>query len=139
MITLDQVIHRDGEVHLRLGMQEVVMPEPLGALIGELIATGRRYVGVGSPANTTWLFPGLFPGRHLSPARLGERLGKLGIDARAGRRSALMHLAARLPAAVLAEALNLTPGTAVDWVRAAGGDWSSYAAQVARGLDRAEC
>ena len=50
-----------------------------------------------------------------------------------------MHLAATLPAAVLAEALNLTPGTAVDWVRAAGGDWSSYAAQVARGLDRAEC
>ena len=138
-ITVDQVIHREGEVHLSLGMQEVVVPEPLGALIGELIANGRRYVGVGSPANTTWLFPGLFPGRHLSPARLGERLGKLGIDARAGRRSALMHLAARLPAAVLAEVLNLTPGTAVDWVRAAGGDWSSYAAQVARGLDRAEC
>jgi hypothetical protein len=49
-------------------------------------------------------------------------------------------LAARLPAAVLAEALNLTPGTAVDWVRAAGGDWSPYAAQVARGVnDRAQC
>ena len=141
VLTVDQVvIHRDGEVHLRLGMQEMVIPEPLGALIGELIATGRRYVGVGSPAHTSWLLPGLFPGRHLSPARLGERLRKLGIDARAGRRSALMHLAARLPAAVLAEALNLTPGTAVDWVRAAGGDWSSYAAQVARGVnDRAEC
>ena len=138
-ITVDQVTQRDGEVHLRLGMQEVVIPEPLGALIVELVATGRRYVGVGSPAHTPWLFPGLFPGRPLSPARLGERLRKLGIDARAGRRSALMHLAAQLPAAVLAEALNLTAGTAVDWVRAAGGDWSSYAAQVARGLDRAEC
>ena len=138
-ITPGQVIHRDGEVHLRLGVQEVVMPEPLGALIGELIATGRRYVGVGSPANSPWLFPGLFPGRHLSPARLGERLRKLGIRAQAGRRSALMHLAARLPAAVLAEALNLTPGTAVDWVRAAGGDWSSYAAQVARDHHRDEC
>jgi len=138
-ITVGQVAHRDGEIHLRLGMQEVVIPEPLGALIGELIATGRRYVGVGSPPLTSWLLPGLFPGRHLSAPRLGERLGKLGIDARAGRRSALMHLAATLPAAVLAEALNLTPGTAVDWVRAAGGDWSSYAAQVARGLDRAEC
>jgi len=108
-ITVDQVAHRDGEIHLRLGMQEVVIPEPLGALIGELIATGRRYVGVGSPANTTWLFPGLFPGRHLSPARLGDRLGELGIDARAGRRSALMHLAARLPAAVLAETQALIP------------------------------
>lgn len=48
-----------------------------------------------------------------------------------------MHLAARLPAAVLAEVLNLTPGTAVEWVRAAGGDWASYAAEVARARDRA--
>jgi len=47
-----------------------------------------------------------------------------------------MHLAARLPAAVLAEVLNLTPGTAVDWVRATGGDWSSYAAQVVKDRDR---
>ena len=138
-ITVDQVIDRGGEVQLRLGPQEVVVPEPLGALIGELVASGRGYVGVGSPAHTPWLFPGLFPGRPLSPARLGERLRTLGIGAQVGRRSALMHLAAQLPAAVLAEALNLTPGTAVDWVREAGGDWSSYAAQVARDHNREEC
>jgi len=35
-----------------------------------------------------------------------------------------MHLAATLPPAVLADALNLTPATAVGWgVHAAGGDW----------------
>lgn len=91
-------------------------------------------MGVGSPAGAPWLFPGLHPGRPLSAARLGDRLAKLGIDGRAGRRAALMHLASRLPAAVLAEALNLAPGTAVGWVRAAGGDWASYAAEVARGV-----
>ena len=48
------------------------------------------------------------------------------------RRSALMHLAGRLPAAVLAELLNLHPTTAVHWVAAAGGDWNTYAAQIAR-------
>ena len=57
-------------------------------------------------------------------------------DQRADIGRALMHLAARLPAAVLAEVLNLTPGTAVDWVRATGGDWSSYAAQVVKDRDR---
>ncbi len=138
-ITTDQVIDRGDGVHLRLGTDEVVVPEPLGSLLLGLVATGRRYVGVGSPASTPWLFPGHLPGRPLTASRLGQRLGKLGIDARAGRRTALMHLAARLPAAVLAGVLNLSPGTAVDWVQAAGGDWSSYAAQVARDRDRGRC
>ncbi|MHB1919471.1 MAG: hypothetical protein ACYCSX_12430, partial [Acidimicrobiales bacterium] len=42
----------------------------------------------------------------------------------------LVHLAARMPAAVLAELINLHPTTAVHWVRAAGGDWSTYAAML---------
>jgi hypothetical protein len=49
-----------------------------------------------------------------------------------GRRAALLHLAAHIPAAVLAELLHLKPTTAVRWVAAVGGDWSTYAAQVAR-------
>ena len=40
------------------------------------------------------------------------------------------HLAAELPAAVLADLLDLTPGTAVGWVNDAGGDWSRYAAAL---------
>ncbi|MCA1702148.1 MAG: hypothetical protein LC808_02305 [Actinobacteria bacterium] len=68
----------------------------------------------------------------LSAARLGERLRRLGIPTMAGRRAALMHLGARLPAAVLADLLGVAPTTAVRWVRTAGGDWTTYAAQVAR-------
>ncbi len=41
-------------------------------------------------------------------------------------------LAARLPAAVLADLLNITPGTAVRWMHQAGGDWNRYAAEIAR-------
>ena len=48
------------------------------------------------------------------------------------RRAALTHLAARLPAAVLADLLGIHPNTAVRWVRAAGGDWTSYAAQLVK-------
>lgn len=131
-MTVDQVISDDDDVYLSLGNGRALVPEPLGSLVVELVATGRPYVGLGSPAPHTWLFPGLHPGRPLHPGHLGERLAKLGIDARAGRRSALMHLARQLPAAVLAEMLHLHATTAVHWVAAAGGDWSTYAAQVAR-------
>lgn len=131
-MTLDQVISDGDDVYLSLGAGRTPVPEPLGSLVVELVAAGRSHVGLGSPAPHTWLFPGLHPGRPLHPGHLGERLNKLGIDARAGRRSALMHLAGQLPAAVLAEMLHLHATTAVHWVAAAGGDWSTYAAQVAR-------
>ena len=45
---------------------------------------------------------------------------------------ALAQLAAEVPPAVLAELLQLTPGTATRWTRDAGGDWSRYAAELAR-------
>jgi len=77
-----------------------------------------------------WLFPGQHAARPLTPARLGARLNELGIHARAGRRAAMLQLAAQLPAAVLADLLGLTPGTAVGWVNNAGGDWSRYKAAL---------
>ncbi|WP_204801038.1 hypothetical protein [Mycobacterium riyadhense] len=41
-------------------------------------------------------------------------------------------MAAQLPAAVLADLLGLAPTTAVKWMRQAGGDWSGYAAELAK-------
>jgi hypothetical protein len=122
----------DNGVHLNLGVSAVIIPEPLGALLIELSTKDRRYTSVGSPRHSPWLFPGLHPGRPLNPSHLGARLRKLGISTMPARRSALMHLASQLPAAVLAELLNLHPTTAVRWVNAAGGDWNTYAAQIAR-------
>jgi hypothetical protein len=52
-----------------------------------------------------------------------------------GRRAALIDLAAQLPAAVLADSLNLSPGTAVRWMHQAGADWNRYAAGIARSSD----
>ena len=112
------------------------MPDPLARLITDLIATGRTHIGVGSPATSPWLFPGHHPGRPLTAAHLSVRLRKLGINARAARRAALIDLAAQLPAAVLAELLGITNGTAVHWVRDAGGDWSRYAAHLANQRQR---
>jgi len=132
IITRDRIGHRhDGTLTLRFGTDPVTIPEPLAGLITELADTGRRYVGVGSPTTSPWLFPGLQPGQPLTAARLGVRLAKLGIDGRASRRAALTHLAAQLPPAVLAELLGISTSAAVNWVRDAGSDWSRYAAHLA--------
>lgn len=132
-ITRDQVTrHDDGSVHLRLGRDEITVPEPLAGLLTDLLTQGRDYVGVGTPSPTPWLFPGLLPGRPLTAARLGQRLRALGVYAQAGRRATLTQLAATLPAAVLADLLQIAPTTAVHWVHQAGGDWTRYAAELTR-------
>jgi hypothetical protein len=132
-LTVNQVTADHDGVYLHLGTSQVVCPEPLGGLLRQL-ATGepRPYNGVGSPAHTPWLFPGLHAGRPLHPSTLGERLRHLGIPTMRARRAALMDLASQLPAAVLAEVLHLHPTTAVHWAAAAGGDWNTYAAHIAR-------
>jgi hypothetical protein len=93
---------------------------------------GKTHVGVGSPAGTRWLFPGGMPGHPITASRLAERLRALGIPSQAGRRAALIDLAAQIPAAVLADLLGLHPTTATHWISQAGGDWSRYAAELAR-------
>lgn len=129
-------VHRHGDVVLlRFGAHHITVPEPLSGLLTELIDTGRSHLGVGSPATSPWLFPGHLPGRPITPSRLGERLRLLGVRALPGRRATLLQLAAEVPAAVLAELLHLTPGTATRWTRDAGGDWSRYAADLARTRD----
>jgi len=129
-LTRDQITTNDNIVQLKLGTIHIEVPEPLAGLLTRLAREGRPYRGVGSPAATPWLFPGLDPGHPLTAYRLGQRLGAYGLDPGPGRRSALTHLGARLPAAMLAGLLNLAPTTAVHWVRASGGDWTTYAAQL---------
>ena len=133
LITRDRIDrHDNGSLTLRLGTDPATIPEPLAGLIRDLLDTGRPYTGVGSPTDTPWLFPGLNPGQPLSAARLGVRLAKLGIDGRASRRTALIQLAAEVPAAVLSELLGFSNSAAVTWTRDAGGSWSRYAADLAQ-------
>lgn len=129
----DQIEKRpDGVVRLKLGATPIELPAPLDALTVRLATERRPYSGVGSPPATPWLFCGLDPGRPLTAYQLGQRLQRHGLRPSDARRAALTHLAGRLPAAMVARLLNITPNTAVRWVRTAGGDWSTYAAQLAR-------
>ena len=128
-MTISQITRRDDQTFIRLGRHDVPVPGPLASALRQLISGGGSYRGVGSPAATTWLFPGHLPGRPITPDTLGERLRALGIYAQTGRRAALLDLAAQLPAAVLADLLGLHENTAARWMHQAGGDWSRYAAQ----------
>ena len=132
VMTTSQVTSHDGVVHVRFGDHDVPVPAPLGVILTELARSGRSHTGTGTPVITPWLFPGGLPGRPITAPRLGQRLRHLGVHAMAGRRAALLDLAAQLPAAVLADLLCIAPTTAVRWMREAGGDWSRYAADLAR-------
>ncbi len=128
-ITTDQLTDRSGTVVIRFGRDEIDLPDKLGQTALELARTRRPHTGVGSPTSR-WLFPGGLPGKPISASHLGHRLRKLGIGALSGRRSTMTHLAAHLPAAVLADLLNVSAGTAVRWMHEAGADWTRYAAEL---------
>jgi hypothetical protein len=78
------------------------------------------------------LLPGGAVGRPISARQLMRRLNRLGIRARLARNTALMDLAAQLPATVLADLLILRTGTATAWNEAAGNTRSGYAAGLSR-------
>jgi hypothetical protein len=132
VMTTDQITHHGNDVFIRFGTHDVPATEPLGTLLLQLITEGKSHVGIGSPTDTRWLFPGGMPGQPITASRLAERLRALGIHTQAARRATLIDLASQLPAAVLADLLNLSPITAVRWTREAGGDWTRYAADLAQ-------
>lgn len=137
-LTRDQVEAAANVTRLHLGPTPLEVPPPLDELLNRLVRTRRPYSGVGSPAATPWLFPGLDPGLPLTAYQLGQRLRRLGVEPAPGRRSALIHLASRLPAAMLAQALGLSPSTAVRWGGVAGADWATYAARFLRSAATAD-
>jgi integrase len=138
-MTTDQVARRSDGVFVHLGKYEIPTPEPLASLLIQLIENGKSHTGVGSPAQTRWLFPGGLPGRPITAKHLAGRLRRLAIPTQPGRRSALIDLAAQLPAGVLADLLNLHPTTAAKWSHEAGADWSRYAAEIARTRNHQPC
>jgi hypothetical protein len=131
-LTLGHVQSSDGEVHLRLGREPVVLPEPLAGLVLHLVATRQGHASTGDQGTSSWLLPGGRPGQPISPYRLNERLRQIGIRSGPARSTALFQLATELPAAILARMLGIHIGVAVAWQRASAGDWMTYAAAVSR-------
>jgi hypothetical protein len=131
-LTLDHVHADEHEVRLQLGREPIVLPEPLAALVRQLVASRRGHATLGDQGTSPWLFPGGRPGRPISAAHLSERLRQLGLRPGQDRSSALFHLATELPAALLARLLGIHISVAVAWQRASSGDWTNYAADYSR-------
>ncbi len=131
-MTRDQVHDRGDTMSIRFGIADIEIPEPLAGFVRGHLRAPRRHTSIAAPPDSTWLFPGHLPGRPITPSRLGERLAQLGIDSQTGRRAAMLKLASTVPAAVLTDLLGIHTTTAADWAHAAGGDWSHYAAEIAR-------
>jgi hypothetical protein len=133
-MTTDQITEANGTVAVRFGRDEIDLPDQLGTAVLDLARTRRPYTGVGSPPSR-WLFPGGLPGKPITASQLGHRLRQLGIRALPGRRATMTHLAAHLPAAVLADLLHISAGTAMRWMHETGADWTRYAADLVRDHD----
>jgi len=134
-LTLGHVEHGDRGVSVRLGQRPLSLPEPVAALVLGLVANRQGHAVLGDRRTSPWLFPGGQPGRPISASRLSERLRDLGIYPSTARSSALMQLATELPAAVIARMLGMHITVAVEWQRAASGDWTAYAADYSRRTD----
>jgi hypothetical protein len=120
-------LDHDHGVWIKLGRHPTRLRPPLSKLLLEL--ANRPTTGVVSnDTDSDWLFVGQRPGRPLSEVRMSVRLRALGFPLRAARSTTLLHLAACIPAPILADLLGIHPNTANEWVSVAGGRWSSYAA-----------
>jgi len=131
-LTLEHVHLGERDVRLQLGQEPIVLPEPLDALVRELVGFRHGHATLGDQGTSRWLFPGGQPGRPISAHRLGERLHQLGLRPGQARSTALFGLAAELPAALLARLLGIHISVAVAWQRASAGDWTTYAAHYSR-------
>ena len=118
----------DGAIRLKLGADWLDVPEPVAALLRQHLRDRGNMTTAANPASP-WLFPGQLAGEHRSYRRLVRVLHQLGIPARSSRLAAWRELVRQAPPAVLADALGVSPGTAMRHAFLGGADWSAYAAR----------
>ena len=118
----------DGAARLKLGADWLDVPEPVATLLRQHLRNRTNMTTAANPASP-WLFPGQLAGGHRSYRRLVRVLCQLGIPARASRLAAWRELVRNAPPAVLADALGVSPGTAMRHAFPGGTDWSAYAAR----------
>ncbi|WP_454044664.1 hypothetical protein [Cellulosimicrobium sp. Marseille-Q8652] len=130
-LTTNDLHTRDGVVRLALADHPVPLPPVLAERITQLahIAQHKPYALVPGESGNRWLLPSpALPGAHLCTRQIAVNLHKAGIPVRASRHLALLLLAERLPAPVLAEILGLSQSTATKWAVHSQTGWADYLA-----------
>ena len=116
-------------VRIRLGTHWLDVPEPLATLLRH--AHTRRTMNTATNPTSPWLFPGQIPGQHRSHQRITTTLTALGIPPRAMRTTTWRTLVRQAPPPILANALGITPATALRHAQLASADWTTYTARRA--------
>ena len=124
----NQIRVAKGATYLVLKDHELLLPTRLAELLAQLPRPGRRSTLPESQAPDRLLFPGRTPHRPVDAGGFGKRLKLSGLTIRAGRNTALVGLAAELPAAVLSDLLAIDIITATRWAKYAKRDWIDYLA-----------
>jgi hypothetical protein len=121
-------IHTDTKrrTWLQFGGHRLRLPPAVATLLlaQQKHAVGASGIARAHPGDTAWLFPG-------GPAR-DALYRALRTHLRRARSAALAALAADLPAAVLADLLDININTAITWSTYAQTDWTAYLAARTR-------
>jgi hypothetical protein len=119
--TSDITTTASDEAAITFARGAIALPEPLAS-----IALALRYQRVADGEEDGWLLPGRKPRSHITAEHLRKRLAPHGITSRRSRHGALLALAGRLPAPILAERLGIHQARAAQWARAAGATYAPY-------------
>lgn len=113
--------------HLRIGEHPVALPPAVHQLLLLQAEHAVQHSAVGRVTTRPgWLLPGYAAGTHHSAAILARKMRLHGLPARPSRNTALLALAADLPASVLSDTLGISISAALQWTRRAARDWNVY-------------
>ena len=119
----------DGDrVTIALGASPVELPPPFAGHVVALLAARRPRTAKRVTDPGRWLFPSHHPDRPALPETITHRLQRIGVQPTAHRASALLHLAAEMPPALVSDLLGLGRTAAQAWSTLAARPWAAYVA-----------
>jgi integrase len=127
-LTWDHVQVTDELITVQVGRLEIALPPPLDEPWRQLAANPGHGLTAAHPFSN-WVFRGTPPGRHLDPGHLRRRLQEV-FRSRAARLGTLHELTKLAPIAVLAEALDYSPGTLERHAVDSANGYARYVASV---------
>ena len=130
-LTADDVAIEEENVAIRFGDTAVSMPAPVASdvrrLLGDVAERSAAMV-----RHPLWLFPSHEPGRPIGEQALSRRMKAIGVECNGARRAALLQLAGRVPAAIVADLLGVHVSTATQWAQMSGRPWGDIGAASLR-------
>lgn len=125
-LTLDEIVHDEDQVLLRLGNPASPVPQPFATLLLDY-AADRANMHTATNPGSRWLFPGRRANQPLRPEHLAKLVHQLGVPTVAGRGAAIRQHVLDMPAPVVADALGYHHITTTRLATHAGATWSRYA------------